>query len=203
METLWTKRQEATTKRDRMMKYSFSHRERRSTQMLEESVLHKEIGRQSHWWEEFAEKEAYIKEGMENVKPVPISNLSTGDILGAVQVKTRNTQKQVSIEGFNSPVSFPRRSFSRTQRSNIGNDSSIPNSPVFPTYMAATESAKAKSRSISTPRQRIGIQEVFFDHSLSQKNGPSFWSSYDGELFSTSGKSGASQSIPVNVNGHY
>ncbi|XP_050228202.1 protein IQ-DOMAIN 12 [Mercurialis annua] len=195
-EELWMKRQEATVKRDRMMKYSFSHRERRNTQMLEESLPNKESARQSHWWEQFAEKDAYIKEGMETLKPISVSNLSTADIFGTVQLRSRNSVKQDSIEALNSPVSFPRRSFCRMQRSGIGNDSSIPNSPVFPTYMAATESAKAKARSMSTPRQRLGIQEALLDHSLSYKNGVSLWSSYDGELYSICGKN------PVKVNHH-
>ncbi|KAJ9184922.1 hypothetical protein P3X46_004607 [Hevea brasiliensis] len=203
-ESLWFRKQEASIKRDRMMTYSFSHRERRNTGMLEESLPNKETGRQSHWLEQLVDKDTFARGRIENLKATTISDPSTGDIFGAVQVKTRSSRKQDSIEGLNSPVSFPRRSFCRTQRNTEGYDSSPLNSPVFPTYMAATESAKAKARSMSTPRPRIGIQDPCFDDSLSYKKGLSLWSSYNGELYGTFGKSsGASQRVPVSMYRQY
>ncbi|KAJ9181050.1 hypothetical protein P3X46_009223 [Hevea brasiliensis] len=203
MESLWFKKQEAIIKKDRMMKFSFSHRERRNTHRLEESLSNKETGRQNHWLEQLVDKDAFAREQMENLKSTAISNPSTGEIFGELQVKTKGTRKQDSTEGLNSPVSFPRRSFCRTRMNTAGDDSAAPNSPVFPTYMAATESAKAKARLISTPRQRLGIQDTCFDHNLSYKNRLSLWSSYNGELFSTYGKSRcASQGVPLSINRH-
>lgn len=151
--------------------------ERRNTHVLEESIAKNEPDRQRHWLEELANKDALARERIENLK--------ASDIFGTTQVKM-SSRKQDNIEALSSPVSFPRRSFCRTQRSTTGDDSSALNSPVFPTYMAATESAKAKARSMSTPRQRIGIQDHFLIDSLSYKSGLSIWSSYNSEWFRNS-----------------
>uniref|UniRef100_A0A199UA95 Uncharacterized protein n=1 Tax=Manihot esculenta TaxID=3983 RepID=A0A199UA95_MANES len=139
--------------------------ERRNTHVLEESIANNEPDRQRHWLEELANKDTLARERIENLKAMKMSS-----------------RKQDNIEALSSPVSFPRRSFCRTQRSTTGDDSSALNSPVFPTYMAATESAKAKA-------------------SLSYKSGLSFWSSYNSEWFGNSSE--AAQRVPVSVNRHY
>lgn len=203
VEALWLKKQEANIKRERMMKYSFSHRERGNS-LLEELLLAKESGRQSHQMERWSNKEAFNREKMENLKSTSISNLFTGDVFSPAQVKTRSTQKQDFIEGLNTPMSVPRRSFGRAQPILAGDGNSLPNSPVFPTYMAATQSAKLKARSMSTPKQRVGFQDSFFDQNLPYKNALSLWSTYNGDTFGIRRKStGASQNLSLSINGHY
>ncbi|KAL9398317.1 hypothetical protein Peur_007278 [Populus x canadensis] len=203
VEALWLKKQEANIKRERMMKYSFSHRERGNS-LLEELLLAKESGRQSHQMERWSNKEAFNREKMENLKSTSISNLFTGDVFSPAQVKTRSTQKQDFIEGLNTPMSVPRRSFGRAQPILAGDGNSLPNSPVFPTYMAATQSAKLKARSMSTPKQRVGFQDSCFDQNLPYKNALSLWSTYNGDTFGVRRKStGASQNLSLSINGHY
>ncbi|KAG6640974.1 hypothetical protein CIPAW_09G041400 [Carya illinoinensis] len=137
MDAIWLRKQEAITKRERMKKYSFSHR-------------------------------ACNMEGV-------------GERNEQKQIKPKNEQKQVSL-GLDSQWSFPRRSFCPVKQNSAGNDSLMPNSPIFRTYMSATESAKAKQRSLSTPKQRIiGYLDGCIDHNFANKNEQydSFWSSFN------------------------
>ncbi|KAG2687222.1 hypothetical protein I3843_09G042300 [Carya illinoinensis] len=135
MDAIWLRKQEAITKRERMKKYSFSHRERRNAQMLEESVDNKKFGKRSFRLEELLDKEQACN--MEGV----------GERNERKQIKPKNERKQVSL-GLDSQWSFPRRSFCHVKQNSAGNDSLMPNSPIFRTYMSATESAKAKQRSL-------------------------------------------------------
>ncbi|KAL5067158.1 hypothetical protein RYX36_018045, partial [Vicia faba] len=63
-------------------------------------------------------------------------------------------------EELSSKVSVQRKSFSHVKRSSIGDESSMPNSHVFPKYMSLTESSKGKVRSMSTPRVRAGFLDM-------------------------------------------
>lgn len=187
IEAMWLRRQEAMAQRERMKKYSYSHRERENAHMLDESVHVKETGRSS-FVEAEAKADGNRKERVMISKPNVPSTLSTSEVHGPPHVRFRNLQKQDMLDGLNSPFLFPRRSFCRVQQSPAGDESSIPNSPVFPTYLAATESAKAKARSMSTPRQRVGFLDTCLDYSVPYKGGLSFWSTYNGEPFSINEK---------------
>ncbi|KAK9290253.1 hypothetical protein L1049_008420 [Liquidambar formosana] len=180
MEVIQLRKQEAIAKRERMKKYSFSHRERRNVQMPEESAPDMDNGRLNFQLEKWSNAEAYRMEELENLKPTVHSN----------------AQKYDMIESLNSPILLPRRSFCRIRQNSIGDDSSFPSSPAFPTYMAATESAKVKARSMSTPKQRLGsFLGIYSDHSSPYKNELSTWSSFNGKSISTNGNSGTSRRI--------
>ncbi|KAK3217933.1 hypothetical protein Dsin_011903 [Dipteronia sinensis] len=195
MKSILLRKQEALIKRERMMKYSYSHRER-SVHMLEESMPWKENGKWSCWLEKRAESEI--------LKPVVDSNLIAGEIYVPTQVKLRHMRKQGSQDALNSPISFARRSFSQLRENNtFGDNCPVLNSPVFPTYMAATQSAKAK-RSMSTPKQRVTYLDTCFDHRVpSYRNELSLWSSYNGEPFTRNRKSGDAQQLSMSMNSHY
>lgn len=71
---------------------------------------------------------------------------------GVRQAKSRNPHKQCHNEESELPT---RRSVHHRKQRSIGDGFSTGGgSPVIPTYMAATVSAKAKSRSLSSPRLR-------------------------------------------------
>lgn len=75
------------------------------------------------------------------------------------KIKLQGLQRLCQLEGVDSPIAFPRKSLHRKQCS-LGEDSSYSGSPVVPTYMAATESAKAKTRSTSSSPK---LRRVSFD----------------------------------------
>ncbi|XP_073067261.1 protein IQ-DOMAIN 12 isoform X3 [Primulina eburnea] len=144
---LYLRKQESVAKRDRMKHFSFSHRERENYQNLQGSMNPKE-NRKSSWFDR--EFEEHQHEETERSKNLPLSNL-----------RLRTTEKQELMEELTSPFSLPRRSFCHMKQKSIGEDGSLPNSPVFPAYMTTTESAKAKSRSLSTPRQRLRLCDTY------------------------------------------
>ncbi|KAL7169127.1 hypothetical protein ACSBR2_034211 [Camellia fascicularis] len=199
MEALWSQKQEANAKRERMKKYSFSHREKRSDQNLETL---KENGRWSnHLEQRVLESEAYKRREMLNCKSIACSNFLASDMYGTTRLRLRNMPNQDSVE-LNSPFTHPRRSFCHVKQKSIGDETSLPNSPIFPTYMAATESAKAKARSMSTPKQRLGFLDTCSDYNSSpNKLGLSSWSSFNGAI--PDRRRGATQQISLSMNGLY
>ncbi|CAH8319909.1 unnamed protein product [Eruca vesicaria subsp. sativa] len=51
----------------------------------------------------------------------------------------------------------------------------------FQPYMSVTESAKEKFRSLSTPRQRIGVMDSWLDDSKKDRDKVYLWSSFVSE----------------------
>lgn len=162
IESIYLKKQEAVIRRERMKQYSFSHRERQYSQMQEETLpLRNTSCLRKQWHDE--DNNIYSKGNFENTA-----------LNFHLRIKPRKTNQDFTEEVLmNSPFSHPRRSFSN-------------NSSIYPTYMAATESAKAKMRSMSTPRQRIGIGynlDNFFEHGSPCKNNRLYcsWSTFNGD----------------------
>ncbi|KAI7998744.1 hypothetical protein LOK49_LG10G02795 [Camellia lanceoleosa] len=189
MEALWSRKQEANAKRERMKKYLFSHREKRSDQNLE---TFKENGRWSnHLEQRVLESEAYKRREMLNCKSIACSNFLAGDMYRTTRLRLINTLNQDSVE-LNSLFTHPRRSFCHVKQKSIGDKTFLPNSPISPTYVVATESAKVKARSISTPKQQLGFLDTCSDYNSSPyKLGLSSWSSFNGAI--TNRRRGATQ----------
>lgn len=125
------------------------------------------------------------------------------ELYGSTQVAQKNVKKEDSQEALNSQISLPRKSFSHVKKGSAGDDSSMPNSPVFPTYMSVTESAKAKVRSLSTPRQRTEFLELRSSQSEPQKENISFWTSHCGAPTSTNANSEVSRQRFQCANHHH
>ncbi|PON47923.1 IQ motif, EF-hand binding site [Parasponia andersonii] len=172
IETVWLKRQEALMKRERMKKYSSSQRERRNTFMLLDPLTKKEYGTQSCRLER--------GESREISKPICDPIAMDNEMHGRVHVKLKNARHR-ELEGMSTEFPLLRNSFCQEKRNSFGEDGLMPSSPVFPTYMAATESARAKTRSISIPKQRVGFWDGCLNGSYPRKNQLALWSSYDGE----------------------
>lgn len=173
--------------------------ESRNVHMLEESVPHKENGKESTL-EKGSNTGAYRRKELEMLNSSAHENLVPSEIYIPSHVRLRHMQKPESQDCVSSPISFPRRSFSRTKQNAFRENDSVPNSPVFPTYMAVTESAKAKARSMSTPKQRVAFLDSCFDHSMPYRNEISLRSSYNGESVTRDAKNGNFQQLSVIMN---
>ncbi|KAJ8570388.1 hypothetical protein K7X08_037360 [Anisodus acutangulus] len=137
-ETLWSRREETIDKREHLMKFAFSHRERRNDQTLQ--VLTSKQNRKAGLFEK--------------LRSFTDSDVPLADMNGMTQLQVRKMHRADCIEDLHSPSSLPRRSFSNVKRKSNVSVNSLPSS-IFPTCMAATESAKAKTRSMSTLKQHL------------------------------------------------
>lgn len=154
--TLLVSKREAAIKRERIKEYALSHRKPTGSE-------NKVNGRWKYWLEQWVDTQL-----CKNPDTAFPSNIRIREENGG-KFKPRNPLKHHHTEDseLDPPISIPRRSFHHKKQNSIGNDTAFPSSPVVPTYMAATESAKAKSRSMSSPR----LRGVNFD-AFSESNSP-------------------------------
>lgn len=188
-EALWSRREEAIDKREHLMRYSFSHRERRNDRTLQE-VLTSKQNRRSCRFDQLGELEAPRKAGLfEKLRSFTESNVPLADMYGMTQLQGRKMHGADCIEDIYSPSSLPRRSFSYITRKSNVDVNSLPSSPIFPTYMATTESAKAKTRSMSTPKQHLRLHETLTGQHSPYDLRISSWRSSNGEMYDSARKS--------------
>lgn len=179
-----------------MIKPTFLWQERRDDQSLQELMSHRE-SRKSSRFDQYTELEHAEKE---KFKTFSHSNSITVDACRLGQLRLRTPCKHERMEEVNSPFSQPRRSFSHIKHRSIGDDGSLPSSPSFPAYMAATESTKARSRSLSTPKQRLRLCETYSgDHSPYSLRLFS-WSSINGKITRSNKRNSVSQQDSPNWN---
>lgn len=139
-------------------------------------------GRWRYWLDQWVDTQVVKSRELEDLDPVPTSNPRQQEDYGRRQPKLRNAQGRNNFEGLDSPIFVPRRSFHRRQCSLDHN--SFSSSPVVPTYMAATESAKAKVRSMSSPKLRPRSSDTCSESYSPCKNKLSFISSVNTEVSS-------------------
>ena len=109
--------------------------------MSSESEQSKVNGKYRYWLEQWVDTQLAKREDLQNIRKK--------EDFESHKVKLHN------LKSIDTPTYPPRTPHHRKQRS-YGEEhcSSITGSPVVPTYMAATQSARAKSRSLSSPRLR-------------------------------------------------
>ncbi|GMN53702.1 hypothetical protein TIFTF001_022844 [Ficus carica] len=147
-DALFLSKKEAAIKRERIKEYWHSHRK------SAEFERNKVNGRWRYWLEQWVDTQLTKSKELEDLDTVLGSNTRTKDEFGVKKLRLRNVQTHQQNEGFmDSPIFVPRKSIHRRQCS-LGDENSFTSSPLVPTYMAATESAKARARSISSPKLR-------------------------------------------------
>nr|GEU57972.1 hypothetical protein [Tanacetum cinerariifolium] len=129
-------KREAAMKRERIKEYAYNHR------MSSESEQSKVNGKYRYWLEQWVDTQLAKREDLQNIRKK--------EDFESHKVKLRN------LKSIDTPTYPPRTPHHRKQRS-YGEEhcSSITGSPVVPTYMAATQSARAKSRSLSSPSMQV------------------------------------------------
>lgn len=137
MITLLNSKREAAIKRERAMEYASSYQDRRrpSTPLSSKFDPDDEDRRWS-WLDEWVGSQPLGK-----------------DIPGIFATPCRDRTKERAEDS--QLRHMARRSFIRSRRTSIKDDDSISSSPFFPGYMTPTASAKARFRSMSTPKQRV------------------------------------------------
>ncbi|KAK7312121.1 hypothetical protein VNO77_35735 [Canavalia gladiata] len=176
-------KKEAVVKRERIKEYSFNHR--RSA----ESERGKVNGRWRYWLEQWVDTQLTKSKELEDLDSIFSSHSRAGEEYVGRQLKLRSVQRQYPVEGLDSPILASRKSFPHRRQCSVGEEHSFSTSPATPTYMAATESAKAKARSTSSPKFRTGNLDLNSDNYSPSKKKLSIASSINNEVLS-SGKMG-------------
>lgn len=175
-DAIFLSKKEAAIKRERIKEYGFSHRK------SADSEQNKANGRWRYWLEQWVDTQVTRSKELEDLDSIWTTSIANPreEYIGK-GLRLKNLQTKYQIDRLDSPVLFSRRSLHRKQNS-VGDEKSFASSPVVPTYMAATESAKAKARSMSSPKIRPGTFDSYSESYSPCKNKLSLTSSLASEV---------------------
>lgn len=204
---MFLSKKEAAIRRERIKEYAFSHRvinlnflrwsifvffwvcilkitlkEGKFVQKSADSEQNKVNGRWRYWLEQWVDTQVRKSKELEDLDSIwTTANGNPREEYIGKGLRLKNLQTKYHIDGLDSPVLFSRRSLHRKQNS-LGDEKSFASSPVVPTYMAATESAKAKARSMSSPKIRPGTFDSYSESYSPCKKKLSLMSSLTSEV---------------------
>ncbi|KAL6129669.1 hypothetical protein ACLB2K_073018 [Fragaria x ananassa] len=196
-EALCLSKKEALIKRERIKEYWYSHRK------SAESERKKVNGRWRYWLDQWVDTQISKSKELEDLDTV-LAAKRKEEFGGGKQDRLRNLQRHNShlvIEGMDSPR---KSSLHHRKQCSSGDETSFKRSPVVPTYMAATKSAKLKVRSLSSPKLRPLSLDTFSESYSPCKNNISLISSINSEVQLSSrriGKSGGIQQRSPSMKG--
>ncbi|KAF5185809.1 Iq-domain [Thalictrum thalictroides] len=173
IDALFLSRHQAFIERERVKEYLSSRQERRNSKAYEEHDGVSVYGSQGHWLEQWVDAQERKRRMSETSDLVAFSIPDQEFAEGRPGLKLGSLKYHEAIAGRSSPINLPRRSFERPIRSSFEDIDSL-GSPVVPNYMSPTESAKARSRSISLPKQTAGSTELYSDHGSPSKSRRTF-----------------------------
>lgn len=169
--------------------------ERRNEQSVQEALACKENWYSSRFDRCYELKPHQHEEKERGLKPLSHSRTIAVDHISRL---AQLNYKEDMLQEPGSPFSLPRRSLSHVKQRSIGDEGSLPNSPVYPAYMAATESAKAKTRSMSTPKKRLRLCDTYSGHGSPYSFRLSAWNSFNGDMTNGSKRNSVSRQMSAN-----
>ncbi|KAL4018498.1 hypothetical protein IC575_022096 [Cucumis melo] len=157
-DAVFLSRKEAVIRRERVKEYLFAHR--RSA----ESERKKVRGRWRYWLDQWVDTQLSKSKELEDLDSIFTSNPKHKETTNERFKPNPTTKNMDRTTEEHPPNQSPSRKpalkspFHHKKQRSLGgaidSNSSFSSSPLVPTYMAATESAKAKSRSLSSPKLR-------------------------------------------------
>ncbi|GAV76183.1 IQ domain-containing protein/DUF4005 domain-containing protein [Cephalotus follicularis] len=176
-DAMFLNKRQAMIKRERTKEYWFSHRK------SAESEQNKVNERWRYWREQWVDTQLSKSKELEDLDTVLTStNQRPKEGYRIKELKLKTQQRYHNVEGLGSPISVSRKTFHHKSQFSLGNDNSFSSSAIVPAYMAATESAKAKSISSSSPKMRTGCFDTYSDGYSPCKNRLSLISSVASEV---------------------
>ncbi|XP_072976375.1 protein IQ-DOMAIN 12-like [Typha angustifolia] len=145
-------REEASLKRVRALQYASSHQEGLNARRQFISKDLDDLNGRWTWLDQWVGSQQLDKDIPEirSVKRTPDSKMHGSDSFRPLDSSNKH-KEEVQFKY------LARRSFDRSSQTSLRDDDSLTSSPYFPGYMASTASAKARFRSMSTPRERLGM----------------------------------------------